>query len=304
MKDNSGKRKKLRERISVILLTVIFITGLAVMMYPTVSNYINSKHQSHSVEVYDNMMNQMDEEEYHYLLDKAEEYNKELFENGTSFGLDQDHKKYNSILNMNDAGVIGYITIPCIKRELPIYHGTDDSVLNVAAGHLEGSSFPVGGESTHAVISAHRGLPTSKLFTDLDKIETGDIFTVTVLNEVLTYEVDSIQIVEPNEIDNLRIKEGSDFVTLMTCTPYGVNTHRLLVRGQRVVSAQGKPVNRLRISSEAFQINPHHVAVAVSVPIIILLYIVSMTIGAVRNRKRKNKAVRSKTEADVHNEKP
>ncbi len=298
MQDNFVKKnKKLHDRIFVALLIVIFITGLTVMLYPIVSDYINSKNQSHSIEEYDKMVNEIDDNEYISFFDQANEYNKELFINGISLGVNQDHEKYNSILNVSKTGVMGYLTIPLIKTELPLYHGTDDSILNIAAGHLEGTSFPVGGESTHAVISAHRGLPTSRLFTDLDKIDIGDTFSVTVLNEVLTYEVDSIKIVEPHMTDSLSIEEGYDYVTLMTCTPYGINTHRLLVRGHRITSAGEKPVSKLRISSEAVQIDPHEVAVVVSAPIILILFIVSLTISFLRDRRKSYNTVKRKIEA-------
>lgn len=304
MQNNSeNKKKKIQDRIIVAFLTVIFITGLAVMLYPVVSDYINSKNQSRSIEEYDDMINEIDENEYLKYWNQANEYNNELFKNGIKLGVNQDHEKYNSILNISKTGVIGYLTIPLIKTELPLYHGTDESVLNIAAGHLEGTSFPVGGESTHAVISAHRGLPTSRLFTDLDKIEPGDTFSVTVLNQVLTYEVDSIKIVEPYMTDSLRIEEGCDYVTLMTCTPYGLNTHRLLVRGHRITSAQGKPVNKLRISSEAVQVDPYEVAVVVSVPLILIIFVFSLITSAIKERRKKSDAVRSRNQGGEQDEK-
>lgn len=304
MQNNSeNKKKKIQDRIIVAFLAVIFITGLAVMLYPVVSDYINSKNQSRSIEEYDDMINEIDENEYLKYLNQANEYNNELFKNGIKLGVNQDHQKYNSILNISKTGVIGYLTIPLIKTELPLYHGTDESVLNIAAGHLEGTSFPVGGESTHAVISAHRGLPTSRLFTDLDKIELGDTFSVTVLNQVLTYEVDSIKIVEPYMTDSLRIEEGCDYVTLMTCTPYGLNTHRLLVRGHRITSAQGKPVNKLRISSEAVQVDPYEVAVVVSVPLILIIFVFSLITSAIKDRRKKSDAVRSRNQGGEQDEK-
>lgn len=304
MQECSGKKKKKTvDKISFILLMLVFTTGLAVMMYPIVSDYINSKHQSRSIETYDETINKMNDDEYIDIFNKANKYNEKLFQTGGLFGISGDNEEYNSIMNINNTGVIGYLTIPVIKTELPLYHGTDDSVLNVAAGHLQGSSFPVGGENTHAVISAHRGLPTSRLFTDLDKIEIGDVFTITVLNKVLTYEVDNIKIVEPHMTDDLRIKKGSDYVTLVTCTPYGINTHRLLVRGQRVTTSEGKPVSNLRISSEAVLIDPNEVAVIMSVPIIIVLFIVSLTTGYLKDRRKKNNSVKKKMGAGKMDEK-
>ena len=166
---------------------------------------------------------------------------------------------------------MGYITISKIGVELPICHGTGDSVLQITAGHLEGTSLPVGGASTHAVISAHRGLPSAKLFTNLDQLEVGDTFTITVLDRVLTYEVDKISIVLPTETDELKITEGKDYVTLMTCTPYGINTHRLLVRGRRVETPD--QYKHLRVTAEALKIEPIIVAPVMALPMLLILLI-------------------------------
>lgn len=263
--------------------------GLSILLYPTVSNYINQKNQSRVVAAYNDTVSNMTEEDYSSYFEKAHAYNEALSTTTDVFYNADTVGDYENTLNLG-SGIMGYITIKKLGVELPIYHGTDDEVLEIAAGHLEGSSFPVGGESTHAVISAHRGLPSAKLFTDLDKMEVGDTFTITVLNEVLTYEVDNISIVLPTEVDQLQIEEGKDLCTLMTCTPYGINTHRLLVRGHRVDTVEN---TNIHVTAEAFRIDSFIVASVIAVPMLLILLIWML----VRTRKKK-KTRGKKNEAD------
>ena len=224
----------MRKNLSTIILILIFLVGLSVMLYPSVSDAVNRKHQSRAVAGYAEEVEQLSDADYQTYFDAADAYNRQLNTTPNAFYKPDLVSGYAQTLDISGTGIMGYITIPKISVELPIYHGTDEGVLQVAAGHLEGSSLPVGGAGTHAVISAHRGLPSAKLFTNLDELEVGDRFTITVLNRVLTYEVDQISIVLPTEIDQLLPTEGMDYVTLMTCTPYGINTHRLLVQGERI----------------------------------------------------------------------
>lgn len=224
----------MRKKLSSIFTIFMFLVGLAVLMYPTVSNYINQKEATRAVVAYDNIFKNIKDGEYGEILGKAREYNQMLAHNKREYinGKSID-EVYEKLLNINDTGIMGYITIPKIKVKLPIYHGTAKETLDKYAGHLEGSSLPVGGENTHSIIVAHRGLPGAKLFTDLDKIKKNDTFTITVMDMNMTYIVDKISTVEPQDVSKLNIEKGEDYVTLVTCTPYAVNTHRLLVRGKR-----------------------------------------------------------------------
>ena len=235
------------------------------MLYPTVSDWWNSKVQSRAVASYNEAVAQMNDGATERFLSEAQEYNRKLTGLYAPFTDYDSIDGYNEILNISGTGIMGYISIPVIKSEFPIYHGTSAEVLNIAAGHLQGSSFPVGGADTHAVISAHRGLPTAKLFTDLDKLVIGDIFTITILDRVYTYEVEEILIVKPEEIDKLAIIPGKDYVTLMTCTPYGVNTHRLLVRSHRIDTVSSHEV---KVTADAVQVDPMLVVPLISVPLV------------------------------------
>lgn len=272
--------RKKKVSVSTVILVIVFLAGLSVMLYPIISDYWNSKTQSRVIADYDELLSSMDNESCNALMESAKDYNDKLKD------LYNPLENYNEIIGYDDAldvtgtGIMGYITIPEIEVELPIYHGTSDKVLNNAAGHLQGTSLPIGGENTHAVISAHRGLPSAKLFSDLDELEKGDRFTITVLNEVLTYEVDKIQIIEPDELDKLEIVDGQDYVTLITCTPYGINTHRLLVRGKRVATESKLSV---RVSADAVKIEPILVAPFVAIPILIIFLIVML--GIDKNKK-------------------
>ena len=244
----------MKKNRSTIILILIFLVGLSVMLYPTVSDYVNQRHQSRALASYDETVNEMSDADYTAYFEAADAYNQRLAATPNSFFTPEQVSGYDETLDVSGTGIMGYITIPRIGVELPVYHGTSDGVLQVAAGHLEGSSLPVGGAGTHAVISAHRGLPSAKLFTNLDELEAGDTFTVTVLDRVLTYEVDRISIVLPTETDLLQPVEGQDYVTLMTCTPYGINTHRLLVRGHRVNTRESQ--KHVRVTADATRIDP------------------------------------------------
>ena len=261
-----------RKNVSNIILIVIFFVGLSVLLYPTVSDYWNSFHQSRAIATYSDAVEKMDTSDYDRMWAEAEAYNEKLYESGHGLGLAEDEKEeYESLLDVSGTGIMSYIEIPSIKCSLPIYHGTDEAVLQIAVGHIEGSSLPVGGKNTHCVLSGHRGLPSAKLFSDLDKLQEGDLFMIRTLNETLTYEVDQIRIVLPEEIDDLKIVEGEDLCTLVTCTPYGINTHRLLVRGHRV--ANQEDAENIRVTAEAMQVDTRIVAAFVAVPILLILFI-------------------------------
>ncbi len=262
----------MKGKIVNAILIIIFIGGLSLLLYPTVSDYWNSFHQTQAISEYSEKIAVMDKTEYKKILKKAEEYNKKLQEKPNQFFITDEEKiEYEEVLDVSGTGVMGYIEVPKIKCSLPIYHGTSDEVLQIAIGHLEWTSLPVGGEGSHSVISGHRGLPSAKLFTDLDKMEEGDTFIIRVLDEVYTYEVDKILIVEPHEIETLVIEKGKDLFTLVTCTPYGVNSHRLFVRGHRVENSL--EAKNIRITADAVQIEPLFIAPIVADFILFLLLI-------------------------------
>lgn len=260
----------MRKRLPTIILIVLFLIGLSLLLYPTLSDYWNSFHQTKAISSYSEIVADLDDETYERLWKEAQQYNKTLVGRGASYTLSKaEQKKYESLLNVTENGMMGYIEIPAIDCSLPIYHGTNDAILQTSIGHIAGSSLPVGGKSTHCVLSGHRGLPSARLFTDLDKLTEGDLFMLHVLDRTLTYEVDQILIVEPDELDALRIEEGKDYCTLVTCTPYGINTHRLLVRGHRVKN-QSTDQN---VRTDAIQIEPIIVAALIAVPLLLLLLI-------------------------------
>lgn len=260
--------KKKNSMISTIILVIILLVGFSVMLYPTVSNWWNEHLQAKAISEYERSVSDLSDKKCDAMIEKADEYNKKLFKLSYPFAEYEKLADYNKILDITGTGIMGYVSIPKINVELPVYHGTSSEVLNSAVGHMQGSSFPVGGENTHAVISAHRGLPSAKLFSDLNKLEIGDTFSITVLNKIFTYEVDNIIVVKPDEMDKLKIQKGCDNVTLMTCTPYGVNSHRLLVRGHRVSAKYPHNVN---ITSDAVQIDPMEIIPFVMVPILFCL---------------------------------
>ena len=272
----SGKEsptmKRKANHITTIVLVLILLVGLSLLLYPSVSDYWNSFHSSRAISAYAEDVANLDEAQYEEMWSAARAYNRALAERSTNFALsDAQKEEYEKLLDISGVGIMGYLEIPELNMSLPIYHGTEESVLQIAAGHLEWSSLPVGGESSHWVISGHRGLPSAKLFTDLDKLQEGDVFVLRVLDEVLTYEVDQIRVVEPSQVSDLEIVEGSDLCTLVTCTPYGINTHRLLVRGHRIENIQESQT--IRVTSDAMQIEPLIVAPIVATPVLLLLLV-------------------------------
>ena len=261
----------MRKHKTVIFLTLGFLVGICILLYPAFSDFWNSKTQSRAITEYESVLDNLDENEYSAIFERAHAYNKALYE--TNYPL-MDYKNvpgYYDTLRITDNDMIGYLKIDRIGVELPIYHGTSDDVLNRGVGHLEGSSLPIGGENTHSIMSAHRGLPSSKLFTDLDRMEIGDTFQIIILDQVLTYQVDFIKVIEPTDVSDLQIIEGGDYCTLFTCTPYGINTHRLLVRGVRIETIKEKPI--IYVSNEAFRIEPLLVTPAVAAPMLFVLLI-------------------------------
>lgn len=274
--------KKKKKDLTTILLVVVLIAGLSLLLYPPVSNYWNSLRQTTAITHYDESISKLDTEQYETLWNAAQAYNQALQERDNPYMLTETLKaEYEQVLNLSGIGVMGYIEIPEIDVSLPIYHGTEESVLQVAVGHIEWSSLPVGGAGSHCVLSGHRGLPSAKLFTNLDKLQVGDMFMLRVLNEVLTYEVDQILIVEPHESGDLQIIDGEDFCTLVTCTPYGINTHRLLVRGHRVENKEEAKL--VRVTADALQIEPLLVAPFAAIPFLLVLLIILM----IPQKKRK-----------------
>ena len=264
--------KKKGNHLITILLVLIFLLGLSLLLYPAVSDYWNSLHQTKAIATYAEDVANLNQNQYGEIWAAAERYNASLADRDNAYLLSGAQKEeYERLLNVSGLGVMGYIEIPSIDCSLPIYHGTEESALQIAVGHLEWSSLPVGGESTHCVLSGHRGLPSAKLFTNLDKLQMGDVFLLRVLDEVLTYEVDQILIVEPQETGALRIEEGKDYCTLVTCTPYGINTHRLLVRGHRIDNIEA--AKTVRVTADAIQIEPLLVAPVVAIPMLLLLLI-------------------------------
>ena len=263
----------MKSRKTTIILLILFFIGLSVLLYPSLSSYWNSKTQSEAIVDYESMLSQYKPEDYAAIFDEADAYNKALSELDDPMAEYNRLSDYHKILNIGGTGMMGYITIPKISQELPVYHGTSDGVLSVAVGHLEGTSLPVGGENTHSVVSAHRGLPTAVLFTHLDRMEIGDTFYFTILDRTITYEVDQIRIVEPNDTSLIRIAQGKDYCTLLTCTPYGINTQRLLVRGHQVDETQTRSIY---IANEAYRVEPLITMPFVALPIIFILLIYVM----------------------------
>ncbi len=250
---------------------MLFI-GLSLLLYPSFSDYWNSFHQSRAISSYIERVAHIDNSAYDEMMASAREYNENLVTGEFRWFLTEEQTElYNAELNIDDYGEMGYISIDKMNVQLPVYHGTAENVLQSAIGHIEWSSLPVGGESTHTVLSGHRGLPSARLFTDLDKLKVGDEFILSVLDEILTYEVDQIRIVEPTDLSELQIVPGKDYCTLVTCTPYGINTHRLLVRGHRVETQVAAA--QVRVVSEARQIDPEKVAPIIGFPLLIILFV-------------------------------
>lgn len=271
-----------------IILVIIFIIGLCLLVYPTFSDYWNSFHQSRAIASYAEEVANLDDDTYERMLSAAEDYNKKLAKSGIKWTMtDEETEEYDSVLNVSGTGIMGYIEIDKIKCSLPIYHGTDDTVLQIAIGHIEGTSLPIGGKGTHTVLSGHRGLPSARLFTDLDQMVEGDTFVIRTLDETMTYEVDQILIVEPDDLSALTIDPEEDFVTLVTCTPYGINTHRLLVRGHRIKNTA--TAKNIRVTADAIQIEPIMVAPFAAIPILIMLLVILIGTTHDKNKSKKER---------------
>lgn len=268
-----------------ILIILVLLAGLSLLLYPSFADWWNSKTQSKAIATYTEQVSVMDDEKYQEIWQSAITYNQTLLARSNTYTLtDEQQAAYNGELNFAGNGIMGYIEIPQLNIHLPIYHGTSELVLQVAVGHLEWTSLPTGGESTHCVLSGHRGLPSAKLFTDLDQLREGDLFMLHVLDETLTYEVDQILIVEPDETDDLLIQEGKDLCTLVTCTPYGINSHRLLVRGHRVSNVE--QAEEVRVTADAVQIEPLIVAPIVAVPLLIAMFILLLVLDGSNQKKK------------------
>lgn len=276
----------MKKHISTMITVIVFLTGLSLLLYPTVSNYWNSLHQTKAVANYSDAMEKINQKEKQDAIDAAKAYNETLLSNAGRFTpTEEEMNTYKSLLNADSTGMMGYIEIPEIQCELAVYHTVDEAVLQVGVGHLEGSSLPVGGSGTHCVLSSHRGLPSAKLFTDLDRLQKGDIFILHIYDQMLTYEVDQIAIVEPTDYGLLQIEEGQDLCTLFTCTPYGINSHRLLVRGHRIENRSG---DDSRITSDAAKMNTVVVATGIAIPLLVISFI-AVDISTRRSRKKKEK---------------
>ena len=276
-------------KIGILLVLMLFV-GVCVLLYPSVSQYWNTKTQSRAVVNYQEILAAIKPEDYDKYFEQADRYNQELSALSAPLVNYGTLQEYEQILNIAGNGVMGYVSIPKLGVELPLHHGISAEVLNVACGHLEGTSLPVGGENTHSVLSAHRGLPHAKLFTELDKMEIGDTFTITVLNRTVTYQVDQIKVVRPDQVEDIQIVPGEDLCTLLTCTPYGINSHRLLVRGVRIENAA--PV--LRVTSNAYRIDSLVATPVVAAPILLILLVVLM----VKYRDKGSKSLISKEEEE------
>ncbi|MBQ6583068.1 MAG: class C sortase [Mogibacterium sp.] len=275
------------------LLTVVMVTGMLVgvglLLYPSVANYWNSFHQSRAIASYSEVISSMSRDDYKRIIEDARRYNGELAQTGMRWSMtDAQREEYEQTLVIPNTEVMAYISIPKFHVRAPIYHGTDEAVLQVAIGHIEGSSLPVGGPSTHCIVSGHRGLPSARLFTDIVKMKVGDTWTISVLNETLTYQVDQIRIVLPDDLSDLKIIEGQDLCTLVTCTPYGVNTHRLLVRGHRIPNADGTA----DLTADAIQIEPIYIAPFLAVPALLVLLVI-LLISTRRAKRIDPKAIQA-----------
>lgn len=283
------------KKTTILILLVLFV-GLSLLLYPSVSNYWNSLHSSRAISGYQEAVSRLDTDKIEQMLQEAHAYNKKLFDDGYTLVLPEPRKEsYFKLLDVTGTGIMGYIEIKKLGVYLPIYHGTSESVLQSAVGHIEGSFLPVGGENTHTVLSGHRGLPSAKLFTDLDKMLIGDVFTLRILNDVLTYEVDQILTVLPQELDALNVVKGEDLCTLITCTPYGINTHRLLVRGHRIETTED--AKTIRVPGDALRVSIGVVSVALAAPVLIALFILVL-VRAPGGRQKAGKQKAGKQKQD------
>ncbi|MDO4815890.1 MAG: class C sortase [Bacillota bacterium] len=284
---------KKKKNFTSILLVIILIAGLSLLLYPSFANYWNNYRASKVIASYVEDISNMKQTEIDEMWNEAKEYNEKLAQRGFVYDLNkQQSQEYESVLNIGGSGVMGYIEIDSLGVSLPIYHGTSDGVLQVAVGHLDWTSLPVGGESSHCVLSGHRGLPSAKLFTDLDQLREGDTFTLNVLDKVLTYEVDQIRVVKPAEVSELKIEDGKDYCTLVTCTPYGINTHRMLVRGHRIETK-----DTVHVVSEATVIEPMIIAPILALPVLLVL------LGVLVFKPKKNRKKRVSNGGNLHEKK-
>ena len=276
----------MKKHLSTIFLVLILFLGVAILLYPTVSDYWNSFHQSRAIASYIEQIENINPADYEAEWEKARAYNAELVKKPNRFFMsDEEYAEYEKLLNVTGSGIMGYIEVPKINCTLPIYHGTDDAVLQIAIGHFEGTSLPTGDPGVHSVLSGHRGLPSAKLFTDLDQMEEGDLFVIRVLDAIMTYEVDQILIVLPEELDALTIDPEQDLCTLETCTPYGINSHRLLVRGHRTENQEMETI--IKVVADATQIKPILVAPVLAAPMLLMLLILMMISTGRKQRRRK-----------------
>lgn len=276
-------RKWLKKHLVNLILFMIILVGLGLLAYPTFADWWNSFHQARAIQSYATAVSKLDREEYDRIIKEAEDYNRRLTKTGALWSMkDEEIREYNRILAIDESGIMGYIDIPKINVKLPIYHGIDEETLKVAIGHIAGTSLPVGGDGSHCVLSGHRGLPSARLFTDLDKVVEGDTWTLTVLDRTYTYECDQIRVVEPTDLSTLGIEEGKDYCTLVTCTPYGVNTHRLLVRGHRIANASGEA----NVIADAILIESVYIAPFIAVPMLVVLIIEMLIVTGRRRRKK------------------
>ena len=274
--------KFIKKHFSTLIIVLILLAGLSLLLYPTISDYWNSFHQTRAIASYVKAVDHLDKKDYERIWKEAKQYNKDLSLTGIQMPLSKaKQKEYQKLLNISGNGIMGYIEIPKIRVSLPIYHGVDEGILQIATGHLAGTSLPVGGKSSHCVISGHRGLPSARLFTDLDKLSKGDVFMIHVLNKTLTYEVDQIRIVLPDNLSDLKIQDGQDLFTLVTCTPYGVNTHRLLVRGHRIAN-----IDSASAAADAVRVDSMVVATVMAIVVLIIL-ILALFINTGTKKKHK-----------------
>ena len=278
----------MKKHISTLLFILIFLIGLSLILYPTVSNWWNQSRSSKVISDYSELVAELKEDEYEQLWAEAVAYNQNRAGAPNPYLLTPEQKEaYHKVLNLDSSGVMGYIEIPSLGVSLPVYHTVNEDILQVAVGHLEWSDLPVGGEGTHCVLSGHRGLPSAKLFTDLDDLKVGDLFMLRILDGLMTYEVDQILIVEPDDVKDLRQIPGQDLCTLVTCTPYGVNTHRLLVRGHRVENTP--EAIAVRVTANAVPLDPMIVAVIAAVPLMILAVILLLTTSKWRSERKRRR---------------
>ncbi len=291
MKDEKAVKKRGKKKrgpsISTIILIVILLAGVGIILYPSVSDWWNSMHATQAIAGYVTAVEDMSARDREEILEAARKYNASL-EDGVNFVLsDEAYAEYEKLLDITGTGVMGYVQISSIGVNLPIYHSVEESVLQIAVGHIPGSSLPVGGERTHSILSGHRGLPSAKLFSDLDQMVEGDTFTINIMDQTITYMVDQIRIVLPEETGDLAIEPGRDYCTLVTCTPYGVNTHRMLVRGKRIENIAGEVV----VVAEAVRIPNYMVIPAVGIPLLFVTLIITLTVSSVKGRRMTRKEI-------------